>query len=93
MTTRATPYARLGDHLAAQHAAGVGRVTLTFAAIEALIGRPLSPSARVGKRGRAWWGRDGGQSFAWDGWLRVGWTVAVVDLAGGTVTFARRGAE
>ena len=41
-------YAPLGDHLAACGAAGERRVTLTFAAIEALFGAaPARDSARV----------------------------------------------
>ncbi len=93
MTTRATPYARLGDHLAAQPPR-VDRVTLPFAAIEALLGRPLPPTARdPGWRGRNWWTRPDGQHYAWDGWVTVGWEVAAVDRAAETVTFARRWAR
>ena len=90
MTTRAGPYARLGDYLAAQPA-GVDELTLPFAAIEALVGRALPLSARTPRRAWSWWANAGRYPSAWDGWVRVGWRVAAVDLAGEAVTFARRG--
>ena len=47
-------YAPLADHLAGRGAAGERRVTLTFARVEALIGRPLPASARAANHYRAW---------------------------------------
>lgn len=84
-----TPYARLGHHLAVRSMAGEARATLTFAEIEAISGRPLPASSRRRGGSNDWWRGDGGQVHAWDGWLRHGWRVAAVDLAGETVTFAR----
>jgi hypothetical protein len=84
-----TPYARLGDHLAARGAAGEARVVLTFAAIEAIIDRALPPYARTPGGVHGWWGRSGRFYYAWEGWLRHGWRVAAVDLAAETATFAR----
>ena len=83
------PYAPLGAYLAARGAAGDGRVTLPLATVEATIpGRALPASARSPRIHRHWWGGEGRHSHAWDGWLRVGWRVAAIDLAAGTVTFA-----
>ena len=82
-------YAPLADHLAARGAAGERRVTLTFARVEALIGRPLPASARAARHYRAWWGGQTNAPHAWYGWLRVGWQVEAVELAAETVTFAR----
>ena len=83
-------YARLAAYLAAQRVAGVGRVTLPFAALEAtILAHPLPPSARSRKHHRRWWQADGAHIYAWEGWLSVGWRVEAVDLAAETVTFAR----
>ena len=85
-------YGPLGDYLAARAAAGERRVTLTFAAIEGLLGRPLPASARAPRAHRAWWhGSTGHAANTWHGWARHGWQVATVDLAAETVTFARSG--
>lgn len=84
-------YAPLAEHLAARATAGERRVTLTFAAIEARIGRPLPATARAARRYRAWWGGLTNAPHAWYGWQRGGWTVEAVDRAAETVTFARPG--
>ena len=84
-------YAPLADQLAARRAAGEWRVTLTFARVEALLGRPLPATACAGRHYRAWWGGLTNAPHAWYGWQRDGWTVEAVDLAAGTVTFARPG--
>ena len=85
-------YAPLADHLAAHAAAGAACVTLPFAAIEALLGRPLPATARAARRHVPWWRGDAGAPHAWYGWQRVGWRVETVDRAAETVTFARPGA-
>lgn len=86
-------YARLGAYLATRQQAGAARVTLPFATVEAaILGRPLPATARAPQRYRGWWRGSGMQVHAWEGWLGVGWHVAAVDLAAGTVTFARAGA-
>ena len=84
-------YAPLAEHLAARAAASEWRVTLTLAAIEARIGRPLPATARAARRYRPWWHGQANAPHAWYGWQRVGWRVEVVDLATETVTFARPG--
>ncbi len=82
-------YAPLADQLAARWSAGERCATLTFAAIEALIGRPLPATARQPRGHRRWWRAHASSPHAWHGWLRLGWRVAAVDLAAETVTFAR----
>ncbi len=82
-------YAPLAEQLAARAAAGERRVTLTFAQVEALIGRPLPAPSRAARRHRPWWHGLGNAPHAWYGWQRVGWRVETVDLAAETVTFAR----
>ena len=85
-------YGALGTHLAAQHAAGVTQRTLSFGAIEAILGHQLPATARSPLRHRQWWRSDNAAyPHGWYGWQRVGWTVAAVDLAAETVTFARVG--
>ena len=84
-------FERLGEHLAARAAAGEARATLAFAAIEALVGRPLPPSARDLRRYRAWWMHTAAHARSWHGWTRAGWRVAAVDPTAETVTFARSG--
>ncbi len=87
-------YSRLGSYLAGRARAGVGEVTLTFAQVEALAGRPLPRSARTHA---AWWRnttirehyRDRAESYHWYGWLSVGWEAAP-DVPGGAVTFRYR---
>jgi len=80
-------YAPLAAYLTAQAAAGVRRVTLPFATLEAtFLWRPLPASARAR---RGWWHATGKAPQTWYGWVRVGWRVAAVDLAAATVTFER----
>lgn len=86
-------YDSLGAHLAAQRAAGLARCTLSFGAIEAILGRQLPRTARHPRGHRQWWvGLGAGLPHAWYGWQRVGWRVETVDLAAETVTFARTSA-
>jgi hypothetical protein len=83
-------YVALGAYLAERAATGERRVTLTFATIEgAILHGPLPPSAVAPQTARRWWIGNHGQTHAWEGWLRAGWRVAAVDLAGETVTFVR----
>ena len=83
-----TPYASLGLHLAARAAAGETRVTLALGDLEAtILRRPLPADARSPRHHRGWW--HGWEAHARAGWLDAGWHVEVVDLAAGTVTFAR----
>ena len=80
-------YSRLGKYL---DRVGQRQLTLTFRQLEAVLGRPLPPTARLRP---AWWAnasdaRDHNH-HAWYGWLSVGWE-ACPDVRRGTVTFARR---
>src|SRR4051812_19827995 len=89
---RGTRHAALGGHLAERAATGERRVTLTFATLEgAILHGLLPPSARDAHRGRDWWHQGGKAAHAWEGWVRAGWRVEAVDLAGETVTFIRGG--
>ncbi|MDP9375046.1 MAG: hypothetical protein M3Q65_21880 [Chloroflexota bacterium] len=70
--------------------AGEREVTLTFAQVEALIGRPLPDAARA----HASWWRNAtdpreAESYPWYGWLSTGWEAAA-DVPGGAVTFRYR---
>ncbi len=83
-------YSRLGTYLAGRARAGVCEVTLTFAQVEALAGRPLPGSARTHA---VWWDNEAGpesvRSYPWYGWVSVGWEAAA-DVPGGAVTFRYR---
>jgi DNA-binding transcriptional regulator YiaG len=59
-------------------------VTLTFAAIEALLGAALPASAR---RQRAWWSNRGRGAVQAQAWMNAGYHVQAVDLAAEQVTF------
>ena len=87
-------YGPLGEYLTARAAVGEHRVTLTFAAIEGILGRSLPASARAPRAYRAWWvGGRAAYPHTWHGWQRHGWVLAAIDLAAETVTFARLGGE
>ena len=51
-------------------------VTLSFADVERILGRPLPPSAR---KHRAWWANSPSQTLARQ-WLAAGWKAEMVDL-------------
>ena len=79
-------YYSLFEHL---RRSGAGEVTLSFAAIEALLGRALPDSARAA---RAWWSdRDNGTQAA--AWMPANYRVAALDLAGEQVTFSKHQVE
>jgi hypothetical protein len=87
-------YGALATYLAAQRGLGLAQCTLSFDAIETVVGRPLPRTARHPRRYRPWWyGYGAGFPHAWYGWQRAGWTVAAVDLAAETVMFARGNAD
>ena len=60
-------------------------VTLTFAAIERLLGAALPPSARTGH----FWVTATRASPQARAWRRAGWRMAVANVGLGMVTFAR----
>ena len=74
-------YGPLATYLAALP---TDEVTLTFTAIEAIIGAALPTSAWA----RTWWANTGGTPHA-RAWLGVGWRVAAVNFSLEAVTFAR----
>lgn len=75
-------YYPLLQHLQQCHPA---TTTLTFAAIEALLGGALPASAY---RKKAWWSnRDSASALQAGAWVAIGYHVAAVDLAEQTVTF------
>lgn len=65
---------------------GESRASLTFQAIERLIGGRLPASARAGK---AFWSNRSQGALQAGAWMQAGFHVAAVDLARETVTFAR----
>ena len=79
-------YQPLADYLAGLPA-GTAHVTLTFAAIEAILGVPLPASAGV----RSWWTGRSERDAHRRAWRAVGWSVAAVTLRHGVeaVTFTR----
>jgi len=77
-------YQPLREYLAAQPGA---QLTLTFAAIEAIIGAPLPPMAA---HSRSWWANTVSgdpQARAWGG---DGWRVTAVNFGLRRVVFERR---
>jgi hypothetical protein len=79
-----TRYGPLGDHLS-----GVphSTVTLSFSEIEAIIGRPLPPSAS-GQHGRQWWANTPTHSQG-NAWIEAGWRVDNIDVIGRRVRFRK----
>ena len=63
-------------------------VTLSFAEIEAMVGGPLPPSARVQ---RAWWSNRSRGAVQAVSWMNAGYHVQTIDLAGEQVTFYKPG--
>jgi hypothetical protein len=76
-------YRPLGDYLTGQPGP---TCALTFREVEALLGRPLPPSASAR---RDWWNNRHVQSHAYHGWLATGWRVVSVDLTSQRVTFRK----
>lgn len=66
----------------------VNRVRMKFSSIEAILGRNFPASAR---KYSAWWGNDdqGGTRHS-AAWLKAGWIVEDLDLAGEEVSFVRK---
>ncbi len=67
---------------------GEDTIMLRFAAIEALLGIPLPPSARIQ---RAWWSNRSRGAVQAQAWMSVGYHVQTVDLTGEQVTFYKPG--
>ena len=81
-------YHRLAEYLATLPGV-TPRVTLTFAELQTLLGRPLPASAW----GRSWW-MTRARATAAGSWPVTGWRVAAVSVSGGreAVTFVRTAA-
>lgn len=78
-------YDPLQEHL---QASGEAQLTLSFAAIERILGERLPDSAR---RHNAWWANEeGGTHTHARAWLDAGYRTAGLDLNGSTVQFIRR---
>ena len=80
-----TKYHPLYDHL---RQSGQAELTLTFPAIEALLGQRLPATARSQ---RAWWSNRDQGSVQAAAWMDAGYHVAALDLAAGQVTFRKPG--
>jgi antitoxin HicB len=78
-------YAPLHRHLAGLPPSEK-RTSLTFDALEQIIGADLPPSARTH---RAWWSNDRSSHIQADAWLAAGWKVDGIDRSTETVHFAR----
>lgn len=76
-------YQALTRHLSARKE---GRVPMTFAEIEAILGAPLPGSARAH---RPWWANSGHGHVQARGWLDAGYQSEQVDLAAERLVFAR----
>lgn len=76
-------YEPLADHLSS---VASERVTLRFAAIERIIGKPLPPSARSHN---AWWANNPTGHSHCKAWHDAGWRTERLDLSGETVDFVR----
>lgn len=63
-------------------------VTLTFAAIETLLGASLPTSARTR---RAWWSNRSAGALQAAAWMQAGYHVVAIDLDGQQVTFRKPG--
>lgn len=76
-------YAPLARHL---RAATGDELPMTFAEIEAVLGRALAPSAR---RHPAWWSNNVGTHVNAAAWRNAGWRTARVSIPDERVTFVR----
>ncbi|MCX7303139.1 MAG: hypothetical protein NTV73_02200 [Hyphomicrobiales bacterium] len=83
--TEGTKYHPLFEYLLFS---GQGRLTLSFAEIEAIVGAPLPPSAR--KREEWWSNSPSGHSQA-RAWMRASYRTSNVDLADKKVDFSLEG--
>lgn len=83
--TEGTKYHPLFEHLLFS---GQGRLPMTFAEIEEVIGTPLPPSARSREE---WWSNNPNGHSQARAWLRASYRTSHVDLAGETVEFNLEG--
>jgi len=78
-------YENLSAYLLRQRAS---EIPMTFAEVEAVIGRPLPASAR---RHRAWWSNNSSNSVMTQAWLRAGFRTERVDMGGERLVFRKAG--
>ena len=79
-----TKHGEIAEHLASLDQASV---TLTFAEIETILGRPLPPSAR---NHNAWWSNPLNDSHKWArAWVVAGWRTERVNLSDDAIHFRR----
>jgi hypothetical protein len=83
--TEGTKYHPLFEHLLFS---GQGRLSMTFAEIEAVIGALLPPSAR---RREEWWSNSPHGHSQARAWLRANYRTSHVDLGGEKVDFKLEG--
>jgi hypothetical protein len=76
-------YEQLSAFLTRQTA---GEVPMTFAEIEALIGRRLPPSAR---KHRPWWSNNPSNSVMTQAWLKAGYRTERVDMGAERLVFRK----
>jgi hypothetical protein len=82
--SRLAMYQPLGDWLAAQPG---DHVTLTFAAVEQVLGQRLPPSAWASSTW--WWRMERRSGSAAQAWQASGWRLEAVDRRRALVTFVR----
>ena len=63
-----------------------GEVAMTFAEIEAVIGRRLPPSAR---KHRPWWSNNPSNSVMTQAWLKAGYKTEQVDMGAERLVFRK----
>jgi hypothetical protein len=75
-------YSPLGAYLTEQN---IDHVSMTFAEIEEVLGRPLPPS----KRYPAWWSNNPSNNPMTREWLSAGFQTESVNVSGGKLVFRR----
>lgn len=83
--TEGTKYHPLFEHLLFS---GQGRVEMSFAEVEKVIGAKLAPSAR---RRKEWWSNNAKGHSQARSWLRANYRTSQVDLAGEKIVFQLEG--
>lgn len=83
--TEGTKYHPLFEHLLFS---GQGRLSLTFAEIEDVIGSRLPPSAR---RREEWWSNSPNGHSQARAWMRAGYRTSRLDLSRQTIEFSLEG--
>lgn len=83
--TEGTKYHPLFEHLLFS---GQGRLSMSFAEIEAALGARLPPSARSREE---WWSNSPNGHSQARAWMRAGYRTANVDLARGRIDFVLDG--